>query len=80
MEVKLKGKQLRQLRETKLQSLKEALKEGKPVNVATIFFCFFTHAQRNLTQLDYFWARTESRKLKTWCKKAHQIQMKFREP
>ena len=34
----LKGKQLRQLRETKLHALKQALKEEKPVNAISKFF------------------------------------------
>ena len=48
-------------------------------------FYFFTHSQRNLTQLDYFlglhrrYTPSFQRKLKTWCEKAQQIQMKFRE-
>ena len=37
----LKSKQLRQLRESKLLALKQALEEGKPVDVVTKFFFFF---------------------------------------
>ena len=50
----LKSKQLRQLRESKLLALKQALEEGKSVDVVTKFFVFFyphMNHMRSLTQL-----------------------------
>ena len=83
----LKSKQLRELRESKLHALKQALEEGKPVDVVTKFFVSLptheSHEKSHPTGMESGPAQkvhpSFQRKLKTWYEKAQLIQTKFRE-